>query len=257
MDETLLKPLNYNYFPQHDRLMEITKKNNTNNQHESDKKVYEFLSFHPVCTSSEMIGTSIEELLMHNYPTKRSWECSRLCDFPQELIIRLDSRSHLKYVLIRAKQNRPIQEIELHIGDGVEGNFNVASYRRMNKGKFINDEPQTIKVDGIGNYLKLIFTKPSLKTLENPYGQVSLTQIKIFGKKIKHCTYTDYPRFEANKTQDLLDRILIDIGVPLNDPYSFVNDIDQETAAVDEDTRITLKDMSNILYHSDKSNYLI
>jgi centrosomal protein CEP104 len=249
MDATILKPLNFNYFPEQDRVTEISKKSHS----KTEKKVYEFLLFHPVCASSEMVGTSIEELLIHNYPNKRSWECSRICNFPQEVILRLDYRSHLKYVMLRAKVNRPIQEVELHIADGVEGNFNDATYRKIGTGKFITEEAQTVKVDGIGNYLKIVFTKPSLKTISNPFGQVSLSQLKIFGKKINY--HITYDTFEENKTQELVDRILIDMGIPLNDPYYIVNDLNHEISAVDEETKITIKDMLNILYRSDKSIY--
>ena len=102
--ENILKPSNYNYFPEHDRVIEVRDKNN------NFKQTYEFLTFHPVSVTSEMVGTSIDELLMHNFPTKKSWENSRLSSFPQEIIIRLNYRSHMKYVLIKAKVSRPIPE---------------------------------------------------------------------------------------------------------------------------------------------------
>lgn len=116
-----------NYFPEHDRLL-VTE---TNKVEEPKDQIYEFLPYHPVCVSSEMVGTSVEELLTHNFPSKRSWECSRLCNFPQELIIRLNYRSHMKYVTIKAKINRPIQEVQLFAADGVFGNFNDTEYRKV------------------------------------------------------------------------------------------------------------------------------
>jgi hypothetical protein len=116
-----------NNFQELDRLLVVE----TNKVEEPKKSLYEFLPFHPACVSSEMVGTSIEELLMHNFPSKRSWECSRLCNFPQELIIRLNYRSHMKYVVLKAKPNRPIPELEIHTADGVYGNFNDSEYTKV------------------------------------------------------------------------------------------------------------------------------
>lgn len=115
-----------NYFPEQDRILVVDNKNI-----EEPRKQYEFIPFSPVSISSEMVGTSIEELSMHNFPSKRSWECSRMCNFPQELIIRLNYRSHMKYIILRAKINRPIQEVDVYIADGIYGNFNDSEYRKV------------------------------------------------------------------------------------------------------------------------------
>ena len=132
----------YDYFQEQDSLLVIDnmnplynksklKSNDHYDEHEFPKKqFYEFLPFHPVTVSSEMVGTSVEELLHHNYPSKRSWENSRMCEFPQELIVRLEHRSHVKFVILRSKVNRPIQEVNIYIGDGIYGNFNDTEYRK-------------------------------------------------------------------------------------------------------------------------------
>jgi centrosomal protein CEP104 len=250
MESKILKPSNYNYFPEKDRIIETNDKNSTNS--------YEFLTYHPVCVTSEMVGTSIEELLMHNFPTKRSWECSRLCSFPQELIVRLDHRSHMKFILLKAKINRPIQELDIFIGDGIHGNFNDVEYRKVAIHTQINDEGVTIKVDGIGNYLKLAFIKQSIRNQDNPFGQVSLSQLKIFGKQINHLIYYDPLEDDLSKSsKETIDTILINLGLPLNDPFFIVNDQNYEIAPVDEQTKITLKDLLNILNRADKCNKIL
>lgn len=99
--------------------------------------------------------------------------------------------------------------------------------------------------------MKLVFTKPSMKTLDNPFGQISVGQLKIFGKKINHLLF--YDNSEENK--DPVDRVLIDLGLPLNDPYFFINDHNYEIAPVDDDTRITLKDILLILRRAESCNY--
>lgn len=115
------------YFQEHDRMVipESSRVEPPRNQ------IYEFLPFQPVCVSSEMVGTSVEELLANNFPSKRSWECSRLCDFPQELIVRLNYRSHMKFVTLKTKINRPIQEMEIYAADGITGNFTDTEYTKV------------------------------------------------------------------------------------------------------------------------------
>lgn len=95
------------------------------------EQLYEFLPFHPVCVTSEMVGTSIEELLTNNFPSKRSWECSRLGEFPQDLIVRLNYRSHMKYIVLKSKVDRNINEVELFVGDGISGNFTDTEYLKV------------------------------------------------------------------------------------------------------------------------------
>ena len=94
-----------------------------------------------------------------------------------------------------------------------------------------------------------------MKKRENPFGQVSLAQLKLFGKKINHLLYyNDYQ--EENK--DPIDTILINMGLPLNDPMFYVTDQNYEIAPVDNDTRITIKDMMMILKRAEgcKTNFL-
>lgn len=106
-------------------------------------------------------------------------------------IIRLNKRSHVKYILLRSKINRPSPEVMIYLADGGTHSYLDVSYRKLTVSKEITDEGQTIKVDGIGNYIKIIFTKQSQKTLDNPFGQVSLSQCKFFGKEINHLQYYD------------------------------------------------------------------
>jgi centrosomal protein CEP104 len=251
--ENVLKPSNYNFFPERDKTSTM-EMNGSNIINSHSTQQYEFLPFHPVAVTSEMAGTSIEELLMHNFPTKRSWECSRLGNFPQELIIRLNYRSHMKFVVIKAKVNRPIDELEIFTADGMDGGFSNSVYRKVAKCRNIDEEVSTMKIDCIGNYLKLVFPKASRKTQENPFGQVSVSQLKIYGKKINHLLFYEHDSVSGKES---IDRILIDLGLPLNDPIFFINEDSYEIAPVDEETKITLKDLLRILKSADKCKILI
>lgn len=259
---------NAEYFQNLDKILETTNplynKNNELNNYSKDynelpkKQYYEFIPFHPASITSEMIGTSIEELYQHNYPNKRSWECSRLCIFPQEIIVRFNYRAHIKFILIRAKIDRSIPEVNFYIGDGLSGSYLDTSFRKFASSRKIDEEGVTIKVDGIGTYLKIIFTNQPNKTIENPFGQVGLSQLKLFGKQVNYLLYynesiiNNYNDDEQNKNNNI-DSILISLGLPLNDPIFFLTNDNYEIAPVDNDTKWTIKDMLEILKRAESS----
>ena len=156
-----------NYFPKQDSVLVVENRGRTNDSMPyAEKFTYSFIPFHPVAVTSEMVGTSIEELYMHNFATARNWESGRMIDFPQEVVLRTDFRAYFKYILLKAKANRPIEEVEIWISDGIFGQFHEVEYRKIGKAKNIDEDGQTIKVDGIGNFLKLIFTAKPKKTKE-------------------------------------------------------------------------------------------
>ena len=246
-----------NYFPNQDTVLQIdtiSPSLQTNAHNDQLRQYYEFIPYHPVSVSSEMVGTTIEELLMHNFPTKNSWENSRLGQYPEEVIMRMNHRSHIKFVLLRAKINRPIPSVDLYIGDGVFGNFNDTQYMKVATARNVTEEGSTIKVDGIGNYIKLVFTKGNMKTLNNPFGQVSIAQLKLFGKKVNHLIY--YNEDITNEEQERnaqVDQVLIQNGLPITNELNLVQDQNYEIAPVDEETKITIRDMLEISRKADRA----
>ena len=198
------------YFPEENNILQLgaspePEKNGMQRQY------FEFIPFHPVSTTSEMVGTTIEELLQHNFPTKNSWENSRFGKYPEEIVIRLNHRSEVRFVLLRAKVDRPIPKVEIYLGDGVYGNFNDTKYLKLSSAQNITEQGATIKVDGVGNFIKIVFPYGNIKTQNNPFGQVSLAQLKIFGKKVNHLFYFNegVPNYEdEKKNHDITNRIV-------------------------------------------------
>ena len=177
------------YFPEESNVIEIGEPSPFSNKtqiNDRQRQYFEFIPFHPVSATSEMVGTTIEELLQHNFPTKNSWENSRFARYPEEIVIRLNHRSEVRFILIRAKIDRPIPRVDIYLGDGVFGNFNDTKYLKLSSAQNVTEKGATIKVEGIGNFLKIVFPFGNMKTQNNPFGQVSLAQLKIFGKKINH-----------------------------------------------------------------------
>ena len=248
------------YFPEESKIIQIGDPITTPNQEETDypskqRQYFEFIPFHPVSATSEMVGTSIEELLQHNFPSKNSWENSRFAHYPEEIVIRLNHRSEVRFILLRAKNDRPIPKLEIYLGDGVYGNFNDTKYVKLATYYNVTEQGATIKVEGIGNFLKLVFPIGNMKTQLNPFGQVSLSQLKIFGKKINHLLYFNegVPNYEDEKKNNDIDQLLIQMGLPITDEYNLVQDQNYEIAPVDEETKITIHDLLLICRRAEKS----
>ena len=238
------------FFPEENNVLEV---NETPN--DMRRQYFEFIPFHPVSTTSEMVGTTIEELLQHNFPTKNSWENSRFARYPEEIVIRLNHRSEIRFILLRAKVDRPIPMVEIYIGDGVYGNFNDTKYIKLTSAKNVTENGTTLKVEGIGNFIKIVFPYGNMKTQSNPFGQVSLAQLKFFGKKVNHLLYFNegVPHLEDEKKNNDIDQLLIQMGLPITDEYNLVQDQNYEIAPVDEETKITIHDLLLICRRAEKS----
>ena len=248
------------YFPEESKIIQIgdqisTPEQTPTNYPSKQRQYLEFIPFHPVSVTSEMVGTTIEELLQHNFVNKNSWENSRFGHFPEELVVRLNHRSEVRFVLLRAKPDRPIPKIEIYLGDGVFGNFNDTKYVKLATHYNITEEGATVKVEGIGNFIKLVFPMGNMKTQLNPFGQISLGQLKIFGKKVNHLLYFNegVPNYEDEKKNNDIDQLLIQMGLPITDEYNLVQDQNYEIAPVDEETKITIHDLLLICRRAEKT----
>lgn len=245
------------YFPEENNVLQMGEPSPFENEYNNDmqRQYFEFIPFHPVSTTSEMVGTTIEELLQHNFPTKNSWENSRFARYPEEIVIRLNHRSDVRFVLLRAKVDRPIPRVDIYIGDGVYGNFNDTKYLKLSSAQNVTEQGSTVKVEGIGNFIKLVFPFGNMKTQNNPFGQVSLAQLKIFGKKVNHLLYFNegVPNLEDEKKNNDVDQLLIQMGLPITDEYNLVQDQNYEIAPVDEETKITIHDLLLICRRAEKS----
>ncbi len=94
------------------------------------KSLFTWVPFNCVAASSEMQGTSLEDLSMITFePHTGAWECARYCKFPQEIVIRLNYRSEIAHLIMMSKEDRFVPEVEIHIGDGMTGSFLDVDYR--------------------------------------------------------------------------------------------------------------------------------
>lgn len=90
---------------------------------------YSWIPFHVVACTSEDFGTSVELIASQSYTTNRSWESSRTASFPQEIVLRFNTRCEVSHLVIATKLDRNIPEVEFHVGDGLSGSFLDVEYR--------------------------------------------------------------------------------------------------------------------------------
>jgi centrosomal protein CEP104 len=111
---------------------------------------------------------------------------------------------------------------------------------------------------GIGSFIKVIFKRAPPKTNKNPCGQVGLSLIKIWGQPLGYYKGVVNEATPLYSKGDLVDRVLIEMGLPISDNLVNWNhaDVDAKSytyAPVDEETRQTLIDMERLRNRAYKS----
>ncbi|KAM3136863.1 hypothetical protein pb186bvf_011122 [Paramecium bursaria] len=206
---------------------------------------YNWVPFHIVACSSEDFTTPADYLSTQQYGSQRAWECSRTADFPVEIILRFHTRVQLDHVLIASKLDKIIPKVDIYIGDGLNGGFNDAEYRKTGTQLQIHNKPIQVKLIGIGSFLKLRFIEKPKRSPQNPYGQVSIQILKIWACARSYNINDHTEEVFGNK--DNIDKLLIDLGIPV-DMINWFEDDDRnfQYAPIDDDSRETLNGMKSI-----------
>ena len=106
--------------------------------------------------------------------------------------------------------------------------------------------PQQVKCHGTGNFLKLLIKEKPGRSQFNPYSQVSISSIKVWGR-VTGYTGTANRFIENSKDKTRLNKVLLEMGVAaevLN--WYDETDTDYANMPIDENTKVTLKDMDGL-----------
>ena len=124
-------------------------------------------------------------------------------------------------MLIVAKTNRTITECEVYSGDGHSGSFHDCEWRHSGTISNVKSTgTHQFNLFGIGNYLKLVFTKEGERDTKNPGGLVGLGVVKVYGQPMayyKGIVNHETPLVKSG-INDEVDRVMIEMGVPLQQP---------------------------------------
>ncbi|CAD8106995.1 unnamed protein product [Paramecium primaurelia] len=203
---------------------------------------FNWVPFHIVACSSEDFNSPADFLSTQQYGQQRSWECSRTADYPVEIILRFHTRIQVDHLLIASKADKGIPKMNIYIGDGLNGGWNDAEYRRAGQCENIYVKPLQVKLTGIGNYLKIKIIEHPKRAPQNPYGQVSISLLKIWGIPRSY-NIVDQSE-EVYGAKDNIDKMLIDLGIPV-DMINWFEDDDRnyQYAPIDDESRDTLNDL--------------
>ncbi|KFQ10878.1 Centrosomal protein of 104 kDa [Leptosomus discolor] len=187
------------------------------------------IGFVVVSSSGHEDGFSPKELMVHA-PTVNGWRSprycrgeggARLCQYPQEIVLRLVERCRIRKLQLLAHQYMISSKIEFYISESLPEYFAPYQSERFHrlgyvplsdneKTDFKARELKSVYMDAVGQYLKLIFHKNYVNKY-NLYGQVALVAINIIGDPADHGT-------DSNNTpsrEKLIDHYL---GIKSDDP---------------------------------------
>ena len=71
-------------------------------------------------------------------------------------------------------------------------------------------------MQGIGSYLKLKFPSRPIKTKDNPFGQVSVSLMKIWGRHTGYHTKITNKQIPLTKNKNKVDELLVNLGMPVD-----------------------------------------
>ncbi|NXJ92107.1 CE104 protein, partial [Corythaixoides concolor] len=148
------------------------------------------IGFIVVSSSGHEDGFSAKELMVHA-PTVNGWRSPRLCQYPQEIVLRLVERCRIRKLQLLAHQYMISSKVEFYISESLPEYFAPYQSERFHrlgyvplsdneKTDFKARELKSVYMDAVGQYLKLIFHKNYVNKY-NVYGQVALVAINIIG----------------------------------------------------------------------------
>jgi centrosomal protein CEP104 len=122
------------------------------------------LGFKVVHCTGEDMEYPVAELNTHS-PHTKGWQTPRFCEYPQDIVLQLDSFSRLSQVQILSHQSKVATKVELYLGEG--GSFRTASFQRLGylsldsneRSNYQARELKSVYIDKMGSYLKLVIHK--------------------------------------------------------------------------------------------------
>ncbi|CAF2644496.1 unnamed protein product [Rotaria sp. Silwood2] len=153
--------------------------------------------------------------LHHHGPFVNGWQSSRLCSYPQELVLQFENHVRLKRVQLLSHQYLIASKIEFLIGD-CSSDENMkhdnARYTRLGyielssneRTDFKSRELKSIHVDADGLFLKLIIHKNYINR-HNVHNQVSIVAINLLGNDIDklHENHDDQLNSNSNRSDQI------------------------------------------------------
>uniref|UniRef100_A0A452ITR0 Centrosomal protein of 104 kDa n=1 Tax=Gopherus agassizii TaxID=38772 RepID=A0A452ITR0_9SAUR len=140
------------------------------------------IGFVVISSSGHEDGFSAKELMVHA-PTVNGWRSSRLCQYPQEIVLQMVERCRVRKLQLLAHQYMISSKIEFYISENLPEYFAPYQSERFRRLGYVSlsdnektgykaRELKSVYVDAVGQYLKLTFHKNYINRY-NLYSQPS------------------------------------------------------------------------------------
>ncbi|XP_030641100.1 centrosomal protein of 104 kDa [Chanos chanos] len=165
------------------------------------------IGFTVISCSSHEDNYSPKELMVHA-PTVSGWRSTRFCSYPQEIILQLVERCHIRKLQLLAHQYLIPTKIEFHTGDRLPESSSPGHQDHLRRLGYVSlsdnektgyraRELKSVHVDAVGTYLKLTFHKNYINRY-NLYNQVALVAINVLADPV------DFSDINLIQTRDQL-----------------------------------------------------
>uniref|UniRef100_A0A452IU67 Centrosomal protein of 104 kDa n=1 Tax=Gopherus agassizii TaxID=38772 RepID=A0A452IU67_9SAUR len=163
------------------------------------------IGFVVISSSGHEDGFSAKELMVHA-PTVNGWRSSRLCQYPQEIVLQMVERCRVRKLQLLAHQYMISSKIEFYISENLPEYFAPYQSERFRRLGYVSlsdnektgykaRELKSVYVDAVGQYLKLTFHKNYINRY-NLYSQVALVAINIIGEPADYSNDSNNPSRE-------------------------------------------------------------
>ncbi|XP_059087366.1 centrosomal protein of 104 kDa-like [Tigriopus californicus] len=163
-------------------------------------------------------------------PECKGWRAAQYCIYPEDLIIQLETCSHIEKIQVMVHHTLIPSAIEIQLGDMMPnpkhpdappdhkrclfaslGEVALESNKKIN---FKGRQMQTIEVDGFnkGLFLKLLLKKNHLNRY-NEYNQVSLMGLNVIGTPIDKDKHSEKPLYKLSHRDDLAFLMYMDTDI--------------------------------------------
>ena len=124
--------------------------------------------------------------MQNSKPTSKGWQSEKNCLYPQEIYIKLEKPSKLKFISMLCHQSKISSKVSIFINQPGEicltklGGFSFNDNKRSN---YQAREKKTVKVDCECDKIKLVF-EINYDNEINKFNQIGIIGLELFGEEI-------------------------------------------------------------------------
>ena len=176
------------------------------------------------------------------HPGSNGWQSARFCTYPQELLLELERGAEIREIEITARSHFAPGSVEVFLSS--KNGFERVATLDMQGGSARGTKKVRQKMFALcSGQVKLLIHEPTVVGSSNPYKQVSLSSVDLWGhedalpKKAMSSTLT----VDLGEQHDEIAAVLMELGVPLS--MVPVDEDSSGLAAADVGTKLLVQEL--------------